>query len=794
MPVHLGVLADHGGTTWTRLPLANSPAVNSVTAGTVGLCDAGAVDQRGIARPVGAACDRGSVEGSAGAPAGPLALVVDSAADTRDAFMGDGICDDGTGACTLRAAIDETNANLYADHIQIAAGIDPVLTRAGTDEDLNATGDLDVRDAVEIEGVGSTIDAAGLDRVIHVLAGPVTVESVTLTGGRRVIVNDGSLRGSAIRSVGDLVLRDVRSEGNGVKPPTASWEDDTAIVVVGHDLELDRTVVHEEEGALTADRLAGLSVIGGDLRVSRSAVRSTRTAIDAGAGSTVTIDRSTIDGSSLPGATTRAIQSAAAVPVVVRRSTLLSSGIVVSGGATTTVSGSVLLASTYAGQNCGISGTVSGGYNVVNDGSCAFGLPTDRMVGADPIGGIGDHGGSTWTALPIVGSVVMNAIPVGTVGLCDAAVPVDQRGSASPVGGACEIGSVEDVGFVQPALALVVNTGWDAFDANPGDGICRTTGNVCSLRAAVDEAEAWPGADLITIATGVTPKFSTYIAPGAPRGELLVTEDLRIDGNGGTLDINFASRGFVARRGTLTINDLTLTHGRLVGGDHSGGGAILVYAALSVDHVTFTDDGTQSANGGAIAVMPTAAFPSPVAAVSNSTFHSVIALGNGGGIYNGGGILTVRNSTFTAVQATYGSAVASLAAGTTTLTGVTIASVTSVPLYGAFTMSGSIVQSSGAFAACYGPGMVRTSGGHNIVNDTSCGMTAPTDRQSTVISMGALAANGGPTKTMLPAVGSVAIDAIPVGTPGLCDGTTPPDQRGVTRPLGAACDIGATEQ
>jgi hypothetical protein len=35
---------------------------------------------------------------------------------------------------------------------------------------------------------------------------------------------------------------------------------------------------------------------------------------------------------------------------------------------------------------------------------------------------------------------------------------------------------------------------------------------------------------------------------------------------------------------------------------------------------------------------------------------------------------------------------------------------------------------------------------------------------------------------------------IPSGTAGLCDGTFPTDQRGVTRPTGGACDVGAVEQ
>jgi hypothetical protein len=59
----LGPLADNGGPTFTRLPGVGSLARDAIPSGTASLCD-GAVptDQRGIARPQGSACDRGSVE------------------------------------------------------------------------------------------------------------------------------------------------------------------------------------------------------------------------------------------------------------------------------------------------------------------------------------------------------------------------------------------------------------------------------------------------------------------------------------------------------------------------------------------------------------------------------------------------------------------------------------------------------------------------------------------------------------------------------------------------------------
>ena len=55
--------------------------------------------------------------------------------------------------------------------------------------------------------------------------------------------------------------------------------------------------------------------------------------------------------------------------------------------------------------------------------------------------------------------------------------------------------------------------------------------------------------------------------------------------------------------------------------------------------------------------------------------------------------------------------------------------------------------------------------------------------------LGTLAANGGPTKTLALLKGSPAINA---AGPAPCD--TAKDQRGVKRPQGGKCDIGAFEK
>lgn len=108
---------------------------------------------------------------------------------------------------------------------------------------------------------------------------------------------------------------------------------------------------------------------------------------------------------------------------------------------------------------------------------------------------------------------------------------------------------------------------------------------------------------------------------------------------------------------------------------------------------------------------------------------------------------------------------------------------------------GSVVASAqGGAANCSIPGLT-TSNGFNFSDDASCGFTGTGDHQNAGDpGLGALASNGGPTQTRLPQTGSPLMDAIPVAS---CQGDgasgITSDQRGVARPQGPGCDIGAVE-
>jgi hypothetical protein len=84
-------------------------------------------------------------------------------------------------------------------------------------------------------------------------------------------------------------------------------------------------------------------------------------------------------------------------------------------------------------------------------------------------------------------------------------------------------------------------------------------------------------------------------------------------------------------------------------------------------------------------------------------------------------------------------------------------------------------------AACGGAGLT---GSNNLATDATCAVASVADPI-----LGALADNGGPTNTHALGATSPAIGAASQA-PDRCTGT---DQRGVARPQGGACDIGAYE-
>jgi CSLREA domain-containing protein len=252
----------------------------------------------------------------------------------------------------------------------------------------------------------------------------------------------------------------------------------------------------------------------------------------------------------------------------------------------------------------------------------------------------------------------------------------------------------------------------------------------------------------------------------------------------------FGNGGGIYNRGTVTLTNSTLVSNTAT--SSSGGGVLNDRGRVTVLHSTLSRNtasaGGGIANGGTLTL-------------SNSTLSGNVAaddFGRGGGIWNNGP-LTLTNSTLVSNTAFQGGGVynfgllavlystlsRNVASGASPNQGGGIFNDTSVG--GTVALTGTILSSNDPGGNCSGP---MTEGqGYNLDSGTSCNLSRTTDLTATDPLLGPLADNGGPTPTLALLPGSPAIDHGGTST----NGCPPTDQRGVTRPQGPACDIGAYE-
>jgi len=132
-----------------------------------------------------------------------VTFTINSTADTADATLGDGICADVTGACTLRAAIEEANALAGGDDIVLPAG---TYTRS-----INSQ--LSITDDLTITGVGaaSIVDANNMQRGFRITQGTVVeMDSFVIRNGSEPFGSGGGISNDR----GTLTLTDMEVSNN----------------------------------------------------------------------------------------------------------------------------------------------------------------------------------------------------------------------------------------------------------------------------------------------------------------------------------------------------------------------------------------------------------------------------------------------------------------------------------------------------------------------------------------------------------------------------------------------------
>lgn len=385
------------------------------------------------------------------------------------------------------------------------------------------------------------------------------------------------------------------------------------------------------------------------------------------------------------------------------------------------------------------------------------------------------------------------------------------------------------------AATFIVDTTADEVDATTGDGICLTASSTCSLRAAVEEANAWAGDDSISLPAGThTLSLVTHSSSSFASGSLFVEDNLTISGTGMTASIidggGTAATGFIMTDGTsnLTLLDLKITNvaGPAIYWLGTGAGSLDL---TSVDISGNTDGGILLINDGNLTILNSnisnnignnRAGIDMEGGSGNLTISGSTIAQNSGGL-NGGGL----RATGIATAKIYNSTISGNSAGN--CAGGIFFSGTSLEIYsstitgnngdlmggGLTVVSGSNAQikntiiagnivSSRATADCRG---TITSNGYNLIGDKSgCTVTATTGDQfgdsgsGAVINAGldTLANNGGNTQTHALQITSPAKNAAdPSGCTDPDGAVLSYDQRGsgYDRIKFTACDVGAFE-
>ncbi|HJW91843.1 MAG TPA: choice-of-anchor Q domain-containing protein [Anaerolineales bacterium] len=308
-------------------------------------------------------------------------------------------------------------------------------------------------------------------------------------------------------------------------------------------------------------------------------------------------------------------------------------------------------------------------------------------------------------------------------------------------------------------------------------------------------------------------------------GGSLTLNAVQINGNAGGYAIRNLNHGVLIftggqvsanQGGGIYNNASTATLTALTISDNTGGGGI-VNTGFSLANLTLNQSQVTSntaASGGGIFNEGVGA----VVKVYDSTLSRNGATFGGGGVLNNG-IMVLQGSTLDHNQARTGGGIDHLG-GNLQLTNVTFsansaldnggglynrsdATLTNVTL-NANAASGlgsggnlfndsaqvifrnTIVANSPDGNCVNSEGFI-TSSGHNLESGDTCGFHAVGDQVNTDPLLGPLQNNGGYTYTQALLPGSPAIDQ---GDNALCPAV---DQRGVSRPQGAACDVGAYE-
>jgi hypothetical protein len=284
-----------------------------------------------------------------------------------------------------------------------------------------------------------------------------------------------------------------------------------------------------------------------------------------------------------------------------------------------------------------------------------------------------------------------------------------------------------------------------------------------------------------------------------------ITTPIIINGNHSAIRRQDGSDDFrivyVTSTGSLTLKQLSIENGIA----NSQGGGIFNRGELMLTDSTVSGNTTTISSNGGGGIFN--AYPGATATLTNSTVVGNHSNGDGGGISNSwGATATLTNSTVVGNTSSDdyvgGGGISNFDHSTLMLTNSTVVENTAGSWGGGIanriessvTLRNSIVAGNTAMDCTNNQSSTFTTNHNNLFSgDGTCNVgttdltLAGLGKSITDLLNPTLADNGGPTQTLALVENSPAID---VADNAICP---PTDQRGVSRPQGTACDIGAFE-
>ena len=382
------------------------------------------------------------------------------------------------------------------------------------------------------------------------------------------------------------------------------------------------------------------------------------------------------------------------------------------------------------------------------------------------------------------------------------ATTADNTGTCVPISGGCSLRQLIDyengLASTTPGDTIVIPANDDIDLQN---GSLPITHSVSIVGPGADMAEVFQGSSspdrvFDVEATGALPNVTV---PNVTISGLWIA-----DGNANANNGFFG--GDIENQGNLTLSGDTIIGGSTTAGSGGGigndGGTVTVTHSLVYDNESNVSNGAGGDSGGIQNYGPNPVTGTPgTLIVTDSTIADNVA-GLGGGIFSwcggGGADPCAQSGAATNTTMITNSTIAANNGGDRqplpTNAGGLYASQGSISVENSIIAGNYVTNANGAQSASNcsrsSPGTV-TSLGYNLETGTDCGFKSTGDLQNAnpMFTSAIPQDNGGATATLSLDAKSPAVDAVPLGTAG-CGGT---DQRGVSRPQGTGCDMGAVE-